>query len=118
MATWQCVKNCGACCNLTPADRPDLANYLTPEQLEIYMGMVGSDGWCINYDTEQRLCKIYEQRPSFCRVQANTFEQMFGIDTAELNDFAIECCEEQISGVYGSKSEELKRFMTAVGLES
>ena len=118
MATWQCVKNCGACCNLTPTDRPDLANYLTPEQLEIYMGMVGSDGWCINYDTEQRLCKIYEQRPSFCRVQASTFEQMFGIDTAELNNFAIECCEEQISGVYGSRSEELKRFMTAVGLES
>ena len=43
---------------------------------------------------------------------------MFGIDTSELNDFAIECCEEQISGVYGSKSEELKQFMTAVGLES
>ncbi|MEO0521169.1 MAG: YkgJ family cysteine cluster protein, partial [Cyanobacteria bacterium P01_A01_bin.116] len=23
MATWQCVKNCGACCQLDPADRPD-----------------------------------------------------------------------------------------------
>ena len=118
MATWQCVKNCGACCNLTPADRPDLANYLTPEQLETYTSMVGTDGWCINYDTEQRLCKIYDQRPNFCRVQADTFEQMFGIDAAELDDFAIECCEEQISGVYGSKSEEHKRFLTAVEPDS
>ncbi|MEL6228771.1 MAG: YkgJ family cysteine cluster protein [Cyanobacteria bacterium J06627_3] len=116
MATWQCVNTCGACCNLTPKERPDLANYLTPDQLDIYMGMVGADGWCINYDAEQRLCKIYEQRPNFCRVQADTFEQMFGIEQAELNDFAIDCCQEQISGVYGSKSEELERFTTAVGI--
>ncbi len=117
MATWQCVNTCGACCNLTPQDRPDLATYLTPEQLDIYMGMVGPDGWCTNYDAEQRLCKIYEQRPSFCRVQADTFGQMFGIEPEELNDFSIECCEEQISGVYGPQSEELERFTTAVGLE-
>ncbi|MBX2863498.1 MAG: YkgJ family cysteine cluster protein [Leptolyngbyaceae cyanobacterium MAG.088] len=114
MATWQCVKTCGACCNLTPTDRPDLADYLTPEQLETYMGMVGADGWCIYYDANQRLCQIYEQRPSFCRVQADTFEQMFGIERDELNDFAIECCQEQISGVYGAKSDELERFLTAV----
>ncbi|MFO0175111.1 MAG: YkgJ family cysteine cluster protein, partial [Aphanizomenon sp.] len=24
MATWQCISQCGACCNLTPADRPDI----------------------------------------------------------------------------------------------
>ncbi|ESA33105.1 fe-s oxidoreductase [Leptolyngbya sp. Heron Island J] len=118
MATWQCVQNCGACCNLTPADRPDLADYLTPEQLEIYMGMVGADGWCINYDRDQRLCKIYEQRPGFCRVQADTFNQMFGIESYELNDFAIDCCQEQISGVYGSNSEEIKRFMATLNMES
>ena len=118
MATWQCVHTCGACCNLTPADRPDLADYLTPGQLETYMGLVGPDGWCINYDAEQRLCKIYEQRPSFCRVQADTFEQMFGISEDELNDFAIDCCQEQISGVYGPASQELTKFVTAVGLEN
>ncbi|MEA5463031.1 YkgJ family cysteine cluster protein [Leptothoe sp. PORK10 BA2] len=117
MATWQCVNTCGACCNLTPTDRPDLANYLTPEQLDIYLGMVGPNGWCINYDAEQRLCKIYDQRPSFCRVQPDTFAQMFGIEPGELNDFAIDCCEEQISGVYGPNSDELVRFMVAVGLE-
>ena len=117
MATWQCIKNCGACCNLTPTDRPDLADYLTPEQLDTYMGMVGDDGWCINYDAEQRLCKIYDQRPSFCRVQPDTFQQMFGIDETELNEFAIDCCQEQIIGVYGAKSEELERFTIAVGVE-
>ena len=117
MATWQCVKNCGACCNLTPADRPELADYLTPEQLEIYMGMVGADGWCIHYDAEHRLCTIYEQRPSFCRVQADTFEQMFNIDPADLDEFAIDCCQDQISGVYGSGSNELERFVAAVGMD-
>ncbi|MEM8613789.1 MAG: YkgJ family cysteine cluster protein [Cyanobacteria bacterium P01_H01_bin.105] len=117
MATWQCIENCGACCNLTPTDRPDLADYLTPEQLEIYMSMVGEDGWCINYDAEQRLCKIYDQRPNFCRVQPDTFQQMFEIEPTELNEFAIECCQEQISGVYGSKSEEFERFAVAVSLE-
>ncbi|MEM7066367.1 MAG: YkgJ family cysteine cluster protein [Cyanobacteria bacterium P01_B01_bin.77] len=118
MATWQCIKNCGACCNLTPADRPDLADYLTPEQLETYMGMVGADGWCIHYDAEQRLCKIYGQRPSFCRVQVDTFEQMFGIEGEELNEFAIDCCQAQINGVYGPKSTEMERFNAAVGLEN
>lgn len=118
MATWQCVKNCGACCNLTPTDRPELANYLTPEQLETYMAMVGPDGWCIHYDHDNRLCSIYEQRPSFCRVQADTFEQMFNIPGAELNEFAIECCHEQISGVYGAKSEELKQFVATVSDDS
>ncbi len=118
MAIWQCVKNCGACCNLTPADRPELADYLTPEQLETYLGMVGPDGWCINYDHRQRLCTIYEQRPSFCRVQSDTFQQMFGITEDELNEFAIDCCYEQISGVYGSKSEELARFVSTVSSKS
>ena len=118
MATWQCVRTCGACCNLTPADRPDLDTYLTPEQLEIYLGLVGPDGWCIHYDSGNRLCQIYDQRPSFCRVQPDTFEQMFGITQDELNEFAIACCQEQISGVYGSNSKELQRFETAVGLNT
>ncbi|MEO0867300.1 MAG: YkgJ family cysteine cluster protein [Cyanobacteria bacterium J06642_11] len=117
MATWQCVKNCGACCNLTPADRPELSNYLTSEQLETYIAMVGTDGWCINYDADQRLCRIYDQRPDFCRVQADTFQTMFDISVDELNEFAIDCCHEQISGVYGSKSEELERFITAINNE-
>ncbi len=118
MATWQCVKNCGACCQLDPADRPDLADYLSPADLALYMSMVGKDGWCINYNKTDRNCQIYDERPSFCRVQPDTFAQLYDVQQAELNDFAIECCEQQITGVYGNRSEEMDRFYEAVGIES
>jgi uncharacterized protein len=114
MATWQCVKQCGACCNLNPQDRPDLEDYLSREQLAIYLSMVGEDGWCINLDRQTRECQIYPDRPSFCRVQADTFVAMFGIEPEDLNDFAIECCQQQIEGVYGDRSPEMTRFQQAI----
>lgn len=114
MATWQCVKLCGACCHLDPADRPDLEDYLTPEALAEYLSLVGEDGWCINYDPERRECRIYDQRPQFCRVEAATFHQMYGIEPHELNEFAIDCCEQQIEGVYGPDSPEMERFHLAI----
>ncbi|MEB3830382.1 YkgJ family cysteine cluster protein [Phormidium sp. CCY1219] len=116
MATWQCVKQCGACCHLDPADRPDLEDYLTPEELELYLSMVGSDGWCVNYDSLTRECRIYDDRPRFCRVRADVFQDMYGIEPEELNEFAIECCSEQISGVYGDRSLEMVRFRHYVGI--
>lgn len=118
MATWQCVKNCGACCQLDPAERPDLSDYLSPAELSLYMSMVGDDGWCINYDKTQRNCRIYSDRPNFCRVQPDTFKQLYHVPTDELNDFAIECCEQQITGVYGNRSAEMDRFYDAVGITS
>ncbi|NJN31417.1 MAG: YkgJ family cysteine cluster protein [Synechococcales cyanobacterium RM1_1_8] len=119
MATWHCVSNCGACCNLTPQDRPDLDQYLSAENLGLYHSMVGEDGWCIHYSKERRQCNIYSDRPSFCRVQADTFEAMFDIDPEELDEFAIDCCEQQIEGVYGANSDELRRFDQAVnGIEA
>lgn len=111
---WQCVSGCGACCNLTPEERPDLHEYLSPEELETYMSMVGRDGWCINYDREARKCQIYDRRPRFCRVQPETFNSMFGIEPAEFNDFAIACCHEQISGVYGTESPELEHYQKEI----
>lgn len=116
MATWQCVKYCGACCNLDPSDRPELADYLRPEELELYMGMVGEDGWCIHFDPATRECQIYEKRPRFCRVTAATFTEMFGIEPEELNDFAIDCCRQQIEAVYGDRSLEMLKFDRAVGI--
>ncbi len=116
MATWQCVKNCGACCNLDPAERPDLEEYLTQEELEHYLSMVGEDGWCINFDKETRACQIYANRPRFCRVQPDIFGDMYGIEPEELNDFAIDCCHQQIEGVYGDRSLEMLRFDKAVGI--
>jgi uncharacterized protein len=114
MATWQCIKQCGACCNLDPAERPDLDEYLTPTELQQYLSMVGEGGWCVNFDQESRECKIYNQRPRFCRVQADIFQDMYDIPPEELNDFAIDCCRQQIEGVYGELSLEILRFERAV----
>lgn len=116
MATWQCITNCGACCQLDPRDRPDLETYLTPEQLALYLSMVGEDGWCIHFDHATRECSIYEKRPSFCRVTAETFGAMFDIDATELNDFAIDCCRQQIEAIYGDRSLEMLKFDRAVGI--
>ncbi|NEQ99433.1 MAG: YkgJ family cysteine cluster protein [Cyanothece sp. SIO2G6] len=110
MATWKCVQQCGACCHLDPADRPDLDQYLSPEELALYLSMVGEDGWCVNFNHGDRTCSIYAERPRFCRVHADTFGTMFGIEPEELNDFAIECCRQQIEGVYGDRSLEQMRF--------
>jgi Fe-S-cluster containining protein len=110
MAKWRCVKNCGACCYLDPSERPDLENYLTREELDLYLTMVGEDGWCINYDHHTRKCKIYKQRPLFCRVTPENFERMYQVSAAEFNDFAIDCCLQQIEGVYGNSSREMENY--------
>lgn len=115
MATWQCVQSCGACCFLAPDDRPELSDYLAPDQLELYLSLVGVDGWCINYDQVNRICTIYNDRPDFCRVTPATFEAMFGTAPEELDEFAIACCQEHIQDMYGTQSDELHRFNQVVG---
>jgi uncharacterized protein len=115
MATWQCIKNCGACCQLDPVDRPDLATYLSPPELQQYLSLVGADGWCINFDPDSRECRIYDQRPRFCRVTPEIFGDLYDIEPAQVNDFAIDCCRQQIEGVYGDRSLEAIRFEQAVG---
>ncbi|MDX2214033.1 MAG: YkgJ family cysteine cluster protein [Oculatellaceae cyanobacterium bins.114] len=114
MATWRCVKQCGACCHLDPSDRPDLEEYLTPDDLAIYLSLVGVDGWCTNFDQDTRECRIYPDRPRFCRVEAEVFQQMYEIEPEELNEFAIDCCRQQIEGVYGDRSLEMIRFDQAI----
>jgi len=79
--------------------------------------MVGPDGWCIHFDRENRDCRIYSDRPRFCRVQADVFQDLYGVEPEELNDFAIDCCQQQIEGVYGDRSPEMERFNAAVGWE-
>lgn len=115
MATWRCVKQCGACCQLDPADRPDLEDYLPPEELALYLSLVGPDGWCIHFDQDSRECQIYADRPRFCRVQPEVFQDLYGVEPEELNDFAIDCCRQQIEGVYGDRSLEMLRFDREVG---
>jgi len=117
MTKWQCVKNCGACCYLEPSERPDLGEYLTPDELDLYLSMVADDGWCRNYDREVRECRIYDDRPAFCRVEAGEFERRYGVAPEDLDEFAIECCQEHINDVYGDRSFELLRFNRAVGVK-
>lgn len=116
MTTWLCVKHCGACCHLDPKDRPELDQYLSAEDMELYLSMVGEDGWCINFDPATRECRIYATRPRFCRVEADVFQELYGVEPDEVNDFAIECCRQQIEGVYGDRSLEMIRFDQAVGI--
>lgn len=116
MATWQCVKQCGACCHLEPADRPNLEDYLSPEDLALYLSLVGEDGWCIHFQHETRECQIYPDRPRFCRVTSDVFQDLYGIEPEELNDFAIDCCRQQIEGVYGDRSLEMIRFDQSTGI--
>jgi hypothetical protein len=115
MANWLCIKQCGACCHLDPADRPDLEEYLSAEELELYLSLIGEGGWCVNFDHASRECRIYDNRPRFCRVTPEVFHDLYGIAPEELNDFAIECCRQQIKGVYGALSLEKKRFEQAIG---
>lgn len=110
MEIWRCVKNCGACCHLDPAERPDLEDYLSQEELELYLSMVGEESWCINFDRATRKCKIYDRRPVFCRVQPDNFKRMYDINDEEFNEFAIDCCCQHIEAVYGSKSQEMSQF--------
>jgi uncharacterized protein len=116
MNKWKCITGCGACCNLDPASRPDLDEYLNPDQLTKYLSMVGADGWCINFNQSNRECQIYDDRPDFCRVQPDTFQKMFGIETEDLEDFAIECCQQQIEDVYGDQSLEQLKFNKELGI--
>lgn len=118
LETWQCVKGCGACCHLDPSDRPDLAEYLTPEEMTHYLSLVGEGGWCINFDHQKRNCRIYEQRPRFCRVQPDIFEQMYDIERKDFNEFAIDCCRQQIEGVYGEDSAEMHHYNQEIIKES
>ena len=114
MANWRCVKHCGACCYLNPAERPELDQYLTPAELGLYLSLVGPDGWCIHFDPLTRSCQIYQDRPRFCRVTPEVFQDLYEIEPAQLNDFAIDCCREQIQDVYGDRSLEILRFERAI----
>lgn len=108
---WACIKNCGACCKLGPLDsRPELPEYLTEAELELYTSMIGKDDWCINFDKTTKMCKIYDTRPTFCAINPVNVEKMFGIEEEEMNDFCTFCCREHISEEYGEDSEVMDNF--------
>jgi len=88
-----------------------LKDYLKKEgEYEQYVSMIGKDDWCVNYDQQTRMCKIYDTRPDFCVVKPEKMREMFEIEEEEINDFCAFCCREHIGDVYGEDSKEMDRF--------
>ena len=113
-AHWGCISGCGACCRLDPSLRQEAIGALSPEQQEQYMAMVGADGWCINFNTGSRSCRIYAERPDFCNV-ANLVLLFGTIDDPSAGDrLAISCCLQQIRSEYGGRGRVMKRFQRAI----
>ncbi|MCS5705113.1 MAG: YkgJ family cysteine cluster protein [Cyanobacteriota bacterium] len=117
--TWQCISGCGACCRLDPAERGEALDALSPEERERYLSMVGPDGWCIHFDTGGRRCRIYEERPSFCRVE--NLIQLFGepedapgAEPIDGDAMAIACCKQQIRSEFGGRGRVMRRFLRAI----
>lgn len=109
---WECIKGCGACCQLDKGPgAPPIEDILKdPEELELYKSMVGPDGWCINYNKTSRTCSIYEDRPRFCRVEPSVFWDLFGIEEEYMDEEACNFCTDTIRDVYGGRSKEIKSF--------
>ena len=112
MKSWSCIENCGACCKFELTDRDDLANKLTSYDLALINSMTAKDGWCKYLDKSNKKCTIYETRPYFCRV--NEFSSSFKEYLKNGDKFLIDCCTQHISSIYGSKSEQMKDFKSAI----
>ena len=110
--TWTCIHQCGACCRLAPEERPEALEALSEEQRATYLSMVGEDGWCRHYDSGARRCRIYEERPDFCRV--SSLAELFEVPAEDADAFAIACCNQQIRSLYGGRSRELRRFKRSI----
>ena len=141
---WHCIAGCGACCRLDPALREDALAALDAEQRQAYLALVGPDGWCIHFDTGGRRCRVYSERPDFCRVSnlvalfapelrseehlAPTPVALDADANADANDaaeapagwseaehaLAIACCTQQIRSEYGGRGRVMRRFQRAI----
>ena len=108
MKSWTCIEKCGACCQIDLKYRKSLNNILSKEDIELIKSMTKKDGWCKHLDKKNMKCKIYDNRPHFCKV--NIFSNNFKEYKKKGDKFLINCCKEHISSIYGNKSEEMKRF--------
>ncbi|MEY4298489.1 MAG: hypothetical protein RLZZ423_1668 [Cyanobacteriota bacterium] len=109
---WRCISGCGSCCRLDPEEREEALEALTAEQQQQYLAMVGPDGWCVHYDTGSCTCRIYDERPMFCRVE--NLAALFDVAPEEANAFAIACCRQQIRSEHGGRGIVMKRFEQAI----
>lgn len=62
MITFPCTK-CGICCQ-------------NIQGIDALAKLDRGDGCCIHYDTENRLCTIYEERPLLCNIEL-AYEKIF-----------------------------------------
>ena len=112
MNSWSCIENCGACCHLDLPDRDNLSGVLSNKDIALINSMKSKDGWCKYLDRSSRKCMIYESRPHFCRV--NKFSLSFKKYLKNGDKFLINCCTQHITSIYGSKSEQMKDFKSAI----
>ncbi|MCO5581272.1 hypothetical protein L7F22_035150 [Adiantum nelumboides] len=114
---WACMKGCGACCYLDKGPQyPPVEEVLkNSEEAALYKSMIGKDGWCKNFDKGSRTCKIYKDRPRFCRVEPDVLKDLFDIPEHKVDKEACSLCRDSISDVYGCKSRELKNFERLIG---
>lgn len=61
------------------------AQCTSKEELATYVSMIGEDDWCVNYDKDSRMCKIYETRPEFCVVDPRKFKLMYKVEKEDFN---------------------------------
>ena len=108
MKSWTCIEKCGACCHIDLRYRENLTKILSQEDIKLIKSMTKGDGWCKYLDKKNMKCKIYDNRPHFCKV--NKFSNNFKEYKKKGDKFLINCCKEHISSIYGNKSEEMKRF--------
>jgi len=109
---WTCIRGCGSCCRLDPARRPEALEALSPQQRQRYLAMVGPDGWCVHYDSGGQRCRIYDDRPDFCRVSA--LISLFGQAGEDGDALAIACCRQQIRSEKGGRGKVMRRFLRAI----
>ena len=112
MKSWKCIESCGACCRLELAERDDLSEVLSSRDIELINSMKGKEGWCKFLNKSNQKCMIYKSRPHFCRV--NEFSSAFKNYLKKGDKFLIDCCTQHISSIYGSKSEQMKDFKSAI----
>jgi len=77
MTTWQCVKQCGACCHLDPAERPDLMSTYYQMNWSCILVWWRKDGVLITTTPTENARFI--QTASLLSSGTVGFEDMYGI---------------------------------------
>ena len=78
--------------------------------------MVGEDGWCRHFDTGSRRCRIYAERPDFCRV--DQLVALFGHPGDDPEAMAIASCKQQIRAELGGRHTVMRRFLRTIAQPS